>query len=200
MVFRMFDCKKERLIKLLDSGIIITGTDTNVGKTFFATFCLKITQGTYWKPIQSGLPCDRSKVQEETALDNSHFIEEVYNFTQPLSPHEAASYDNKKIILNRLKMPTKILCPPLIIEGAGGVLVPLNKKTLMIDLFSHFNLPAVVIARSTLGTINHTLMTLECLRRRKIPILGVVMVGPFLPENEKAISYYGKTHILARSK
>jgi dethiobiotin synthetase len=200
MVYRMFDCKKEMLTKLLENGVVITATDTNVGKTLFSIHCLLSTHGTYWKPIQSGQPSDREQVLQATGLDDSHFIKEKYNLTQPLSPHEAAAYDKQIISFQRFRHMPKILHPPLIIEGSGGVLVPLNKRYLMVDLFCHFGLPVIIVARSTLGTINHTLMTLECLRSRGLHVLGVVLVGPALPGNEKAISFYGKVNILGRSK
>lgn len=179
-------------------NMIITGTDTNVGKTLCSIHLLHKTKGTYWKPIQSGKPRDRETVQKMTGLDDSHFLKEIYDLTQPISPHQAAHHDKQKISLDRIALPQDILHPPLIIEGAGGILVPLNDSQLMIDLFCHLNLPIVVAARSTLGTINHTLMTLDCLRRRRLQILGVMVVGPVMPENEQAIAKYGNTEILGR--
>ena len=138
MVYRMFDCKKETLKKLLENGAVITATDTNVGKTFFSIHCLLSTNGTYWKPIQSGQPSDREQVQRATGLDDSHFIKEKYNLTRPLSPHEAAAHDKQAISLEQFQQMPNILHPPLIIEGSGGVLVPLNKQHPMVDLFCHF--------------------------------------------------------------
>lgn len=177
---------------------IITGTDTNAGKTLCAIHCLLATKGTYWKPIQSGLPRDRNTVQQMTGLDDTHFLPELYDLSLPLSPHEAALHDKKNILLESCTLPQTIAHPPLIIEGAGGVLVPINQKQLMIDLFCKFNLPVIVAARSTLGTINHTLMTLKCLRQRNLKILGVVVVGPWMPKNEQAIAAYGQVNILDR--
>ena len=183
---------------LLEKGCVITGTDTDVGKTVCAIHCLTLTQGTYWKPIQSGRPRDRERVQEKTGLDETHFIKERYDFTKPLSPHEAAAYDQQEIVLQELLLPKRIMHPPLIVEGAGGVFVPLNKREFMMDLFCQLSLPILLVARSTLGTINHTLLTIDCVRRRGLSLLGVVVVGPFMPANEEAISFYGKVPIVGR--
>ena len=159
---------------------------------------LQKTGGTYWKPIQSGTPRDRERVQQMTGLDDSHFFNEQICLTQPLSPHEAAAFDNVRIALSDIKLPKQIVHYPLIIEGAGGLLVPLNEKEMMVDLFCHLNLPIILVARSTLGTINHTLLSLECARKRNLEVLGVVLVGPNHPENERAIAQFGKVSILEK--
>ena len=182
----------------MKQNFIITGTDTDVGKTLCSAQYLLQTGGTYWKPIQAGRPRDREKVQQQTGLDDSHFLPEIYDLTQPLSPHQAAAYDGVLISLDRINPPKTVLHPPLIIEGAGGVFVPLNDTQLMIDLFCHLDFPLLIVARSTLGTINHTLLTVECVRKRGLQILGVVVVGPYNQENEKALSRYGDVEILGR--
>lgn len=179
-------------------GFIITGTDTNVGKTLCSIHCLRQTKGTYWKPIQAGFPRDREYVEQMTGLDSTHFVKEVYDLTLPLSPHEAAFHDKVDISLDKIQLGQEVSHFPLIVEGAGGLLVPLNAKELMADLFLRLELPLLLVARSTLGTLNHTLMTIECARRRNLPLLGVVVVGPHMPENEKAIVLYGRVPVLGR--
>lgn len=195
MVDRIF-CSEEETMKV--RGFIITGTDTDVGKTLCAIHCLRQTRGTYWKPIQAGHPRDRECVEKVTGLDPSHFLKESYDLTHPLSPHEAAFQDKITISLEEILLPKKVLHPPLIIEGAGGLLVPLNPSELMADLFYRLGFPLLLVARSTLGTLNHTLMTIECARKRNLPLLGVVMAGPYMPDNEKAIASYGRVRILGR--
>ncbi|MCA1906795.1 MAG: dethiobiotin synthase, partial [Magnetospirillum sp.] len=119
----------------------------------------------------------------------------AYVFQAPLSPHAAARLENASITLDGLKLPTTE--GPLVVEGAGGILVPLNDRALTVDWVEHLGLPVVVVARSGLGTINHTLLTLEALNRRHIPILGVVMNGPPNPGNRAAIEQFGDTRVLA---
>lgn len=179
--------------------IFVTGTDTNVGKTFVSAVLLKLTGGSYWKPIQSGSieGTDREFVQRVTVMSDEHFEKEVYCLREPLSPHAAAALENVTINLESIKIPQSTKQAPLIIEGAGGVLVPINDTALMIDLMAQFNAPTIVVARSTLGTINHTLLTLQALHSRQIPVLGVVMNGPPNDGNRKAIEHYGQVPVLA---
>jgi dethiobiotin synthetase len=176
----------------------ITGTDTNVGKTVTAAMLTLGLNAAYWKPIQSGLEpiTDTDYVRQVTELDSTHFIPERYCLTQPLSPHAAAAIDGVQISLSDFELP-RISQPNLIIEGAGGVMVPLNDRHFMIDLIQHLNLPVCLVARSTLGTINHTLLSIAQLQRYDIPILGVVINGEPNPGNRDAIAQYGKVPILA---
>lgn len=181
----------------LGKGVIITATDTGVGKTLCAAHLLKLTQGTYWKPIQTGDDRDLDVVQRISSLPQDHFLPETYRYKTPCSPHLAAALENRSINIDTLTFP-EIQHYPLIVEGAGGVLVPLANGVFMIDLFKKLGLPVIVVARSTLGTINHTLLTLEALSKRKISVLGVVTVGPYHPENEEAIQYFGSVKVIGR--
>jgi dethiobiotin synthetase len=177
----------------------VTGTDTDVGKTVVSAMLILGLNASYWKPIQSGiLPCtDTEWVKKITQLPPSHFFPEVYRLSQPLSPHASAMHDNVRIDLDKIVMPNLPgNCSHLIVEGAGGILVPLNDKNLMIDLIKKLNIPVLVVCRSTLGTINHTLLTLQHLRLHEIPILGVIMNGPKNEGNRKAITHYGKVNVL----
>ncbi len=163
--------------------IVVTGTDTEVGKTYVSAVIVKQMNATYWKPIQSGTPTDTDWIRSHT---DQPCLPEAYRLTQPLSPHLAAAIDGVEII-----PPEVPDVSPLVIEGAGGVHVPVNDTMLYSDLFAAWELPVLVVARSTLGTINHTLLTLEALRAKQIPILGVVLNGPSNPHNKEAIARYG---------
>ncbi len=182
---------------LKDKNIFITGTDTSVGKTIAAAALTYALDGLYWKPIQSGLEDDRSDpstVEWLTGLSKEHFIETQYAFKASLSPDQAAILENQKIELASLNLP---LSPHrLIIEGAGGINVPLNENELMLDLIKKFNLPVIIVARGTLGTINHTLLSIEVLRSHKISILGVIFSGELTVANQKAIERWGKVKTL----
>ncbi len=152
---------------------------------------------SYWKPIQSGTVdgTDSETVQSLSGCGSERIIPEAYVFSQPLSPHLAASIDGETVEPEKLRVPN---ITPLIIEGAGGLLVPVNEKLLFIDIFKSWNLPILLACRSGLGTINHTLLSIEALRQREIPLLGCVLIGEPNPENEKAIEYYGKSKVLGR--
>lgn len=175
----------------------ITGTDTNVGKTVTAAMFTLGLNAAYWKPVQSGLESmtDTDYVRQVTQLDSSHFIPERYRLTQPLSPHAAAAIDGVEISLNDFELPSTDKAN-LIIEGAGGLMVPLNDHHFIIDLIQRLNVPVCLVARSTLGTINHTLLSIAQLRRHQIPILGVVINGEINPGNRAAIAQFGQVPIL----
>ncbi len=180
----------------------VTGTDTDVGKTVVSAWLMLHLEARfagvhYWKPVQSGVaegPGDREVVQKLTGFGPGRFHACGYELPEPLSPHEAARRAGVRIEMARIEMPRGD--GPLIVEGAGGVLVPLNEKVLMLDLIVALGLPVVVVARSTLGTINHTLLTLEALRRRRVDVAGVVLNGPHAPHNRAAIEEYGRVHVI----
>ena len=180
------------------TGFFITGTDTDVGKTVAAAYvCLQL-KANYWKPVQSGLTegmSDRDTVQQLTGFADDRFFPCRHQLAAPLSPHEAARLEGQKIELDDFSLPHSN--KPLVVEGAGGVLVPLNDTALMIDLMGRLGLPVIVTARSTLGTINHTLLTLAALRQANLTIAGVILNGPPNAANKQAIEFYGQTSILA---
>jgi dethiobiotin synthetase len=173
--------------------IFITGTDTNVGKTLVSSWLCLHTAYRYFKPIQSGSieGYDSHTVHQ---LSGAFIYPEKFAYSAPLSPHLSAQREGKAIDITQISLPT---CPDLFIEGAGGVLVPLHEETLVIDLIKQLAIPVIVVARSALGTINHTLLTLESLRTRHIPILGVIINGKSQPDSAQAISHYGNIPILA---
>ncbi len=174
--------------------IFVTGTDTGVGKSYVAALLSVGLAAAYWKPVQSGTERDAVWIRETTGLPSERLLPETYCLRDPLSPHEAARREGVRIEMDRLVLPVQ---ERLVVEGAGGVMVPLNDEHLMIDLIADFALPVLVVARSELGTINHTLLTLDQLRRRGCPVLGVVVNGPANPANCRAIADYGQTPVLA---
>jgi dethiobiotin synthetase/malonyl-CoA O-methyltransferase len=171
------------------TGLFVTGTDTGVGKTMVAAWLVRSWQADYWKPVQSGTLDGRDadvirQVAPEAAVHAS-----AYELSAALSPHEAARLEGVTIGLDALHLPPSRR--PLVVEGAGGALVPLNERDLMVDLMARLGLPVLVVARSGLGTINHTLLTIEAIRRRGLTIAGVVMNGPPNPANRRAIELFG---------
>ncbi len=180
-------------------GYFITGTDTNVGKTFISVLLMrKFSEYAYYKPVQSGdanTGGDTEFVRKNANLSDDRLLPPVYSFSDPVSPHLAAR------LAGMIIQPEKLLASaktdrPLLIEGAGGVLVPVNEKILMIDLIKMFDLPAIIVARSSLGTINHTLLTLEALRARNVSVAGVILNGAPDPENRSAIEQYGRVDVI----
>jgi dethiobiotin synthase len=153
----------------------------------------------YWKPVQSGLEqgTDTEWVRRTTGLAEDRFVPETYRLKAPLSPHAAAALEGVWINLEGFHMPATDPSMHLIVEGAGGIMVPLNQEHTMLDLMVRLGLPVLLVARSILGTINHTLLSVEQLRRHGVEILGVVMNGPKNIGNREAIEHYGKVPVVA---
>ena len=179
------------------TGVFVTGTDTGVGKTLVSAWLVRGWQADYWKPIQCGTAdgTDAETVRLLSGMRAERIHRSRREMRAPLSPHEAARLDGIRIDLSDFTLPDTVR--PLVVEGAGGVLVPLNEHDLMVDLIARLGLPALVVARSGLGTLNHTLLTIEALRRRAIPVTGVVMVGPANPANRAAIEHHGQVAVVA---
>lgn len=177
---------------------VVTGTDTDVGKTVFAAGLAGALGARYWKPVQAGtIPTtDRDSVAELSGLPVGHLISEAYRLETPASPHLAARRDGVTIELERLALPVGE--GPLVVEGAGGVLVPLSETLLMADLFAHWGAPVILCARTGLGTINHSLLSIEVLRARGVAIAGIVFVGEAHAENERIVPLLGKLPSLGR--
>lgn len=175
------------------AGIFVTGTDTNVGKTVLSALLVAALDGIYWKPIQTGLSegSDREMIIRLAGIPASRTREESFRFDPPVSPHLAAQWAGKRIDLSSIRRPETPPGTPLIAEGAGGVMVPINDVERMTDLMRHLALPVVVAARSTLGTINHTLLTFAALERARIQTIGAVLIGPENSDNYVAIERYG---------
>lgn len=179
------------------TAFVITGTDTDVGKTVFAAGLTAFIEGWYWKPVQAGLAdgTDAARVSALSGLAPDRILPEAYRLETPCSPHRAAAIDGVAIAPESLVLPPQ---RPLVVEGAGGALVPLNADFLMADLFAQWRLPAIVVARTALGTINHSLMTIEALRARDVPVHGVAFVGDAVPDSEATICRIGGVRHLGR--
>ena len=176
---------------------VVTGTDTDIGKTVFAAGLTVALGATYWKPVQAGLD-DGSDSSRVAALGvaEADIIPEAYRLTTPCSPHRAAEIDGVVIDPARLALPD--IDGPLVVEGAGGALVPVTRELLYADLFAQWNAPVIVVARTGLGTINHSLLTIEALRYRGVPILGLAFIGDPEPDSETTICTIGKVARLGR--
>jgi dethiobiotin synthetase len=178
--------------------IVVTGTDTGIGKTVFSAGLARFLNGYYWKPVQAGLEgqSDSMVVRYLADLPAERILPERWRLTTPASPHLAAERDGVEIDVAAL-CPPKV-SGPLVIEGAGGLMVPLTRHQLLIDVFKRWGVPVVLCARTALGTLNHTLLSLEALRRRSIPVLGVALIGDAHPDNERTLRDLGGVALLGR--
>jgi len=177
--------------------LFVTGTDTDIGKTVVAAWAMLHLDANYWKPVQAGLEdeTDEEAVRRLTGAPDNRFLPSTYRLPDPLSPHEAARRAGIRIEMEDLRPGDHK--EPLIVEGAGGLMVPLNEDSFVIDLIKQLEASAILVCRSTLGTINHTLLSLQALRDRQIPIAGVVLNGPNMPHNRSAIETYGQVRVIA---
>lgn len=170
---------------------VVSGTDTDIGKTVFAAGLCGFLGLPYWKPVQCGLPGDRETVQE---LSGAEVLPEAYRLAMPASPHQAAAAQGFAIDPDSLDPPGG----SLVIEGAGGLMVPLNRQTLFIDVFARWQIPLILCARTALGTINHTLLSIAAIRARAIPFAGVAFIGEANEESESIIVTLGQVKRLGR--
>ncbi|MEM9592788.1 MAG: dethiobiotin synthase [Acidobacteriota bacterium] len=188
-------------------GLVITGTDTEIGKTVVSAMVAARYRNevdlAYWKPVASGSEEDRD-VDTVAHLSGAEVLPEEYLLSAPLSPHLAARLEERWVDPERILERYRGLVAErperaLVIEGVGGLMVPLNDDGyLLIELLTRLALPCLVVARSSLGTINHTLLTLEALRRRGLEVAGVVLDGPPNPENRAAIRNFGDVEIIGQ--
>lgn len=175
----------------------ITGTDTGIGKTLVSGMLMSALDATYWKPIQAGLDeeTDTEFVQRVSEADPSRIIPERYRLETPMSPHAAADIDGVKISLNDFELP-EYDTKHLIVEGAGGLIVPINWEHTVLDMIERLKLPVLLVARSSLGTLNHTLLSLKALRDRGIEVFAVVLNGEKHPSNKETIERFGDFPVL----
>jgi len=162
--------------KIINSsnGFFITGTGTDVGKTYFSAILLKYTKGLYFKPIQTGTS-DITSVKEMTKLNENHFSNALYHFKYPVSPNIAAERESRGIEIDKINLPDSREHRLLIVEGAGGVYTPLSNKHFMIDLIQKFSLPVVIVTEDVLGTLNHTLLTYKALVEKGCKIAFIAL-------------------------
>lgn len=181
----------------MKESLFVTGTDTNIGKTLLSALLVAGLDAIYWKPIQTGAAegTDRQTVIKLAEIPEAQTIPESYCFDPSVSPHLAAEASGVRIDLARIRVPAKV-DKPVIAEGAGGILVPINDSESMLDLARHLGFPVLIAARAALGTINHTLLTVGTLRCAKMPVKGVVMIGNRNTENERSIEQFGAIPIV----
>jgi dethiobiotin synthetase len=177
--------------------LVVCGTDTDVGKTVVSAMLVQGLGAHYWKPVQSGLEDggDSGRVRQLLELPPERVLREAYRLQAPVSPHWAAERDGLTIDPARLVLPA--LEGPLVVETAGGLLVPLRRDWLQIDQIVCWSLPVVLVARSGLGTLNHTLLSLEALARRSIPVLGLILNGVPHSDNPRTLTALGGVPVLA---
>ncbi len=180
----------------MSNAYIVAGTDTGIGKTTVAAMLVLALDALYWKPIQSGTDhgTDRQRVQALTQRPDDRFLPERYVLSQPLSPHRAAELDGIEIKAETLALPA--FDQTLIVEGAGGLMVPVTRDKLQIDVFANWSLPIILCARTALGTINHTLLSIEALRKRNMRLHGLIFVGDDNPDNMRTIADFADVRIL----
>ena len=176
---------------------IICGTDTDVGKTLISSFFVRGLNCFYWKPIQSGIQgeTDSEYVQRVSQISPKKILKEAYVFNEPVSPHWAAEIDNVKLIKSNLNLPN--IEKNLLVETAGGLMVPLTRDFLQIDQIKIWNLPVILVCRSSLGTLNHTLLSIEALKKRKINILGLIINGTKHLDNPQTLKLFSGLPIIA---
>lgn len=175
---------------------IVTGTDTGIGKTTAAAMLTAALDGCYWKPIQSGIEAetDKERVRHLAALSDERLLPEGYRLSEPLSPHRSAEIDVVRIDVDTLVLPQTDR--PLIVEGAGGLLVPLSRLKLQIDIFARWGAPLILCARTGLGTINHTLLSIEALQARNMLLHGLIFIGEDNADNMQTIADFSGARIL----
>jgi dethiobiotin synthetase len=180
------------------NALVICGTDTDVGKTVVSALVVQGLGATYWKPVQSGLEGggDSGRLQALLQLPGTRLLPEAYRLQTPVSPHWAAELEGITIDPARLALPA--VAGTLVVETAGGLLVPLRRDWLQIDQLAAWGLPVLLVARSGLGTLNHTLLSVQALRQRSIPLLGLVLNGPLHPDNPATLAALAQAPVLAQ--
>lgn len=178
--------------------LVVCGTDTDVGKTVVSALLVQGLGAHYWKPVQSGCidGSDREWIQALLQLPEQRICPESYRLRAPVSPHWAAEQEGLRIEAGQLQLPQ--VAGALVVETAGGLLVPLRRDWLQIDQLVDWRLPVLLVARSGLGTLNHTLLSVEALRSRRIPLLGIVLNGPPHPDNPRTLAQLTAVPVLAQ--
>ena len=178
--------------------IFVTGIGTDVGKTVVSAILTEALEADYWKPVQAGDLDNSDSIKVERFISNNKSIihPEGMKLNSPMSPHAAAAIDNVEIKLSEFKLPETN--NNLVVEGAGGLMVPLNDKDLIIDLIKHLGLEVVLVSQNYLGSINHTILSIDALKSRNIPVAGIVFNGDTNEETEKYILNYSNLKCLGR--
>lgn len=177
------------------NGLFVAAIDTNIGKTVTSAIICKALNADYWKPLQCGDLTNSDTINVKRLSPSTKTHPEAYALKFPVSPNKAAKLEGVEIQLETIIPPSTE--NTLVVEGAGGCLVPLNDEEYVIDIPVQYNLPVILVSKNYLGSINHTLLSIEAIRNRKLTLLGVIMVGDANPETERSIEVLGKTKILA---
>jgi dethiobiotin synthetase len=180
------------------SGFIVAGTDTGIGKTVFCAALTGALGCNYWKPIQAGTEggTDVQAVRKLSGLPEDHYLPSSYVFRTPCSPHRAAEIDGVEIARSKLALP-EAACR-IVVEPAGGLLVPITREYLQIEVMKDWGLPVVLCARTSLGTINHTLLSVAALRQHQLPIHGIAFIGDENADTERTICDFSGARRLGR--
>ncbi|MBK7871370.1 MAG: dethiobiotin synthase [Saprospiraceae bacterium] len=182
----------------MNKSIFVTGIGTEVGKTVISAILVEALQADYWKPIQAGDldNSDAMKIQRWISNSRTRIHPEAYRLHTPMSPHTAAEIDGIRIELPNIKLPNSQNF--IIVEGAGGLFVPLNNKDDIIDLIQYLQMPVILVSKHYLGSINHTLLSIEALLHRNIPVAGLIFNGDENPSSESIIQQRSGVPILGR--
>ncbi len=169
----------------------VSAIGTDSGKTLVSAILVEHLKAFYWKPIQAGLPKDTDQVKELVSNESSIFLKERFCLSAPMSPHAAAKVDNIEIKLSDFELPKESKGKNLIVEGAGGLFVPINDKpNYVIDLIEHLKLPLILVCNLYLGSINHSILSLEAIKNRNINLKGIIFNGESNPDSEQIIENY----------
>ena len=176
----------------------ITAIDTDVGKTIVSAILVEALKADYWKPIQAGNLEDSDTMTVQSLISNStsQFYSETYRLNTPASPHYAAEIDGLQLEVRSIQLPKT--SNQLIVEGAGGLFVPINDKALLIDLMHELNIPVILVIKNYLGSINHSLSSIYALQQKNIPIKGLIFNGPSVASSEEYILQYSKLPLIAK--
>lgn len=181
----------------LPKRIFVTGIDTNIGKTIASAILCEALKADYWKPVQSGsVEGTDSDFVKQHCFENIVIHPSAYCFKEPVSPHLAAEKENTRIEPDKIKIPQTN--NTLVIEGAGGIMVPLNDESVILDLIVDWETPAIVVSKNYLGSINHTILTCEMLNAAGVEILGIIFNGEPTPSSEEYILNYTNLPMLGR--
>ncbi len=182
----------------MPNQFIIAGIGTEIGKTLISSIFRQGMQADYWKPVQSGNPeeADALFIGQMTRVPEGKIWDSSYMLSQPLSPHTAAEIDGIRISLDHIQLP--LTERSLIVELAGGLMVPLNESETNLDLIAHVALPVILVSKNYLGSINHTLLSYEILKAKQIPIAGIVFNGPANASGERFILQHTGLKVLLR--
>ena len=176
----------------------ISAIDTDVGKTIVSAILVEALKADYWKPIQAGNLEDSDTMTVQSLISNSasQFYSETYRLNTPASPHYAAEIDGLQLEAHSIQLPKT--SNQLIVEGAGGLFVPINDKALLIDLMQDLNIPVILVIKNYLGSINHSLSSIYALQQKNIPIKGLIFNGPSVASSEDYILQYSKLPLIAK--